>query len=63
MASSDGFDPKSNRSAQEPPADDFTNESTANAIEVELASRQRREERIPEAFEASKLRKAWVFAC
>jgi CspA family cold shock protein len=34
MASSDGFDPKSNRSAQEPPADDFTNESTANAIEV-----------------------------
>jgi len=33
-SSSDGFDPKSNRSAQELPADDFTNESTANAIEV-----------------------------
>ena len=34
MASSDGFDPKSNMPAQEPSADDFTNESTANAIEV-----------------------------
>jgi cold shock protein len=34
MASSDGFDPKSNRPAEEPLADDFANESTANAIEV-----------------------------